>query len=172
MAEKISLVGLDKAAVLAALYRAARPQGMGCLHYNPKPMTIEEAHDLIAERSQDLYFDYLDGRVMKVDLSGDELDHYSYDLDNGAGKAAMVIGQLRKDPCDVNTKSIQDAHLSGVREGAEASCAGMEQKQEQAMIEIDGVQAFLLPISFYNVKDKLAPVIKGFWRKCREMYLG
>ena len=38
MSEKISLVGLSKAAVLAALYNASKPQGMGFLQFNPKPM--------------------------------------------------------------------------------------------------------------------------------------
>ncbi len=43
----ISINGLDKAAVLAALYNASRPQGMGFMHYDPKPMEVEEARTLL-----------------------------------------------------------------------------------------------------------------------------
>ena len=42
----ISLVGLDKAKILAALYNASRPLGMGFMQYDPAPMATEEARDL------------------------------------------------------------------------------------------------------------------------------
>lgn len=86
----INLDGLDKAAILAALYNGARPQGLGFLHYDPTPMTEEEARGLGHG-----YFDYLKGRVMKVDLSGDTLDPWLYDRDNGAGAAERIINGLR-----------------------------------------------------------------------------
>lgn len=38
-----------------------------------------------------IYFDYLQGRVMKVDLAGDELDPRLYDRDNGEGAARRAI---------------------------------------------------------------------------------
>jgi hypothetical protein len=40
------------------------------------------------------YFDYLQGRVMKVSLEGDELDARLYDRDNGEGAAAEAISAL------------------------------------------------------------------------------
>lgn len=40
---EISLVNVDKAAYLAALYNASQPQGMGFMHYDPTPMTREQA---------------------------------------------------------------------------------------------------------------------------------
>lgn len=92
--EVIDIGGLDKAAVLRALYTDARPQGMGFLHYDPKPMSVEEAQTLI--EVQGLYFDYLKGRVMKVNLAGDKLDPRLYDRDNGSGAAKKVIDFLRK----------------------------------------------------------------------------
>lgn len=76
----ISLVGLNKADVLAALYNASKPQGAGFIHYDPTPMTRKEAEQLLA---QGTYFDYLKGRVMKVDLSKDELNPWGFDRDNG-----------------------------------------------------------------------------------------
>lgn len=69
--------GLKKADVLAALYNASRPQGMGFLHYEPNPMTSEEAQVILDSGS--LYFDY--GGL--------------YDRDNGVGSAGAVIALLR-----------------------------------------------------------------------------
>jgi hypothetical protein len=91
MSEPISIAGLDKAAVLAALYNAARPLGMGMLHYTPEPMTLDEARDLL-ERTQ--YFDYVKGRVMKVRIHGDTLNSGLYDRDNGEGAAAQALAAL------------------------------------------------------------------------------
>ena len=87
----INLAGLDKAAVLAALYNASRPLGMGFLRYDPADMTVEEARELLKKYS---YFDYLKGRVMKVDLLGDSFDPWLYDRDNGKGAAMRVISAL------------------------------------------------------------------------------
>lgn len=39
----MDISGLSKASVLAALYNAARPQGMGFLQYDPKPMSEADA---------------------------------------------------------------------------------------------------------------------------------
>jgi len=71
MAEIISLTGLNKADVLAALYNASRPQMMGFMQYEAKPMTRAEAEQILKKAT---CFDYLNGRVMKVDISSDELD--------------------------------------------------------------------------------------------------
>jgi hypothetical protein len=89
----ISLEGLDKARVLAALYNHSRPQGMGFLHYDPKPMTIDEARLI----GTDHYIDYLKGRVMKVYLREDTLDTFLYDRDVGHGAAENVINKLREE---------------------------------------------------------------------------
>lgn len=95
---KISIKGLDKAEVLQALYNNSRPLGLGFL--NPKALqdiTIEECKEII-EKSipNDLYFDYLNGRVMKIDIADDILDSWLYDRDNGKGKAEQVINELRQ----------------------------------------------------------------------------
>ena len=88
----IDINGLNKALVLAALYNHSRPQGMGFLHYKAEKMTEEQAAELLKKRN---YFDYLHGRVMKVDLTGDTLDPRLYDRDNGAGEAAREIDRIR-----------------------------------------------------------------------------
>ena len=80
-----------KPAVLAVLYNNSKPQGFGFLHFDPKPMTVELAQELLDHQT---YFDYLKGRVMKVDLSGDELDPFLYDRDNGQGAAERAIATI------------------------------------------------------------------------------
>ena len=107
----ISLEGLDKAEVLAALYNASTPQGMGFLQYDPVPMDKDEAASLLAECT---YFDYLKGRVMKIDLGTDELDPRLYDRDNGNGAAALAIDSLQSGDDD----TIQKMHDAGKRDKA------------------------------------------------------
>jgi hypothetical protein len=93
----IGIKGLNKGAVLAALYNNTKiapahhraiDEG---LERDAGPMTAEEAGSL-EQRS----FDYLNGRVLKVDLTGDEFEEGFYDRVNGQGKAARVIDNLRR----------------------------------------------------------------------------
>lgn len=89
----VNISGISKGKVLAALYNASHSLGMGFLHYDPTPMTEDEADELLKCCT---YFDYLKGRVMKVDLSNDsEFDERLYDRDNGIGAAQRVIDKLR-----------------------------------------------------------------------------
>lgn len=95
MSDSIDIKGLDKAEVLAALFNASKQQGMGFLDARGAlPMTVNVARGVIQE-SRELYFDYLFGRVMKVDLSTDELDPGLYDRDNGQGAAERALRSLR-----------------------------------------------------------------------------
>jgi len=91
----IDIRGLDKAEVLAALYNASRPQGMGLLHFDPKPMTKDEAAALLKDGA---YFDYVKGRVMKVSLQTDDLEERLYDRDNGTGAAFRALEELLTRP--------------------------------------------------------------------------
>lgn len=87
----------NKADVLRVLYDAAKPQGLGFLHFDPAPMTRDEADSLLKGGSN--YFDYLKGRVMKVRICDDgELDPRLYDRDNGNGAAARAIEILKGQP--------------------------------------------------------------------------
>ena len=121
MQQTVQLKGLDKAAVLAALYNASRAQGMGFMHYDPTPMTVEEARALL-ESDDD--FDYLRGRVMKINLDGDELDTWAYDRDNGEGCVAKVIASLRETG-DVNSPLIQQIHKHGVLDATQETSLRM-----------------------------------------------
>lgn len=96
--EAINIKGIDKAKALSALYNNSKQQGMGFMHERgARPMSVAEAQaeiDSYAELTSGIYFDYLHGRVMKIDLSGDELDPWGYDRDNGEGAAARALAPL------------------------------------------------------------------------------
>ncbi len=115
MADKISLKGLEKAAVLAALYNGTRAQGLGFLNYSSSSMTPEEAKLRFGPNFG--YYDYVDGRVMKVNLEGEELDPWGYDRDNGQGAAERVINSLRATG-QANNPEIADLHQDGVKHAA------------------------------------------------------
>lgn len=87
----IDISKYEKADVLRVLYDAAKPQGLGFLNFTPSPMTRDEADELLKGQN---YFDYVKGRVMKVDLKGDALSPRWYDRDNGEGAAARAIATL------------------------------------------------------------------------------
>ena len=95
----IDISGLNKAHVLAALFNGSKQQGMGFLDESGAvAMTIKDAGKILTERAEltpSLYFDYVRGRVMKVDLTSDELRPALYDRDNGEGAAARVINDLK-----------------------------------------------------------------------------
>lgn len=79
----------DKARALKALYNASKPLGLGALQFDPNPMTDAEAKQIID--SGQTYFDYLKGRVMKVNLEGDSFDPRLFDRDNGQGAAENAL---------------------------------------------------------------------------------
>lgn len=85
----IDISSMNKAEVLARLFNNSQAQGMGFMQNHSKPMTKEEAQGLL-DRGQ-TYFDYIRGRVMKIDLSGDTLATHLYDRDNGTGAAASAL---------------------------------------------------------------------------------
>lgn len=89
----MDISGLDKAAVLAALYNASQQQGMGFMHARgARGMTVEQARE---ELSKQDYFDYLHGRVMKISLAKDEVNTALYNRDNGYGAAERAVDAIR-----------------------------------------------------------------------------
>lgn len=106
MSTTTDISGLDKAELLAALYNHAVPQGMGFLQATPGDMTKEEAEAILKNGTSDyvvpfsnssnhLYFDYVKGRPLKVDLSQDEMRTDLYNRDQGPNAAESVIESLR-----------------------------------------------------------------------------
>ena len=89
----MNIKGMSKAKILTELFNGASPIGMGAFHKMVHDMNEGNAEQII-ERGQ-VYFDYLHGRPLKIDLSGDELDTYLYNRDNGEGKAEEIIGKIK-----------------------------------------------------------------------------
>ncbi|MFI3241592.1 MAG: hypothetical protein R3Y43_03400 [Alphaproteobacteria bacterium] len=95
----ISIKGLNKVFAFKALYDGANQLGLGFL--NPlgaagTGMSIADAIIEVEEAKKYSYrgqisFDYVNGRVMKVDIGKDEFDPWLYDRDNGEGAAAKAI---------------------------------------------------------------------------------
>ena len=89
----LNIEGLDKAEVLCALYNASKVQGMGIFQATGAPMLVEEARELLTQTTD---FDYLHGKVMKINLKSDiEFEEWLYDRDNGQGTAQIIIECLR-----------------------------------------------------------------------------
>ena len=155
MGNQVSIKGLSKAKVLAALYNASRPQGMGFMHYDPAPMGEEEAEELLSERT---YFDYLKGRVMKISLSGDSVDPSGYDRDNGRGAVQQVVSALRQgEPEDGVTVSEQ--HEIGKSEAVQRAREGMSVTSTLHVEDVGGEQVSVLTVGLGDVADVLGPKI-------------
>ncbi|WP_257296677.1 hypothetical protein [Endozoicomonas sp. YOMI1] len=93
---KVSIAGLDKAIVLMALFNTSKPQGAGFFAPRAlKNMSIERAQQH-TERNLHLDFDYVDGRVIKTNISGDVADTRLYDRDNGDNAGLTAIEMAKK----------------------------------------------------------------------------
>jgi hypothetical protein len=97
----VDIKGIDKAELLAALWNNSKQQGMSFLDPNGYgTMSVDRARDILADRATlqgyTHYFDYLDGRVMKVDLQGDEMREDLYDRDVGQGEVQRIVDKLRQ----------------------------------------------------------------------------
>lgn len=89
----VDIKGLDKVEVLVALWNASRMQGMSFLGFSG-PLTASKAQEYIEQArhigmsgEEEIYFDYLNGKVMKIDIAPDFIDPRLYDRDNGEGAA-------------------------------------------------------------------------------------
>ena len=102
----LDIAGLDKAELLAAFYNASRPMGMGILQapFGPRVMTREDAERVIREGTGDyprgfgvnenLNFDYVYGRPLKINLSGDTVRVDFFEEDNEQ-PADQIISSVR-----------------------------------------------------------------------------
>lgn len=86
----VDISNKDKAEVVVSLYNNSHPQGIGFLHSTNKPITIEMAREFLDEST---HFNYLAGRVMKVDLSTNIVYTGHYNRFNGDGAAERAISQ-------------------------------------------------------------------------------
>ncbi len=88
----VDISGLDKEDVLIALYNNSKVQGMGGFQRISELLTRDHATELL---NHGTYFDYLYGKIMKVDLSDNEFDPWLYDRDNGNGAALRAIEDIK-----------------------------------------------------------------------------
>lgn len=105
----LNIKGLDKAEVLYSLWHNSHAQGMSFLGLPQKEFTLERAQELIKERGYDpegenrpncLYFDYVDGHVIKCNITGDEFDERLYERDCGEGSALKAIEYVEQHKLD------------------------------------------------------------------------
>ena len=144
---------LTKAQVLATLYNASRPLGMGFLHYTPEPMSDKEAQEIL-NTGQD-YFDYLKGRVMKISLKEDgQFEGGLYDRDNGAGAAQRAVSAaIAKGE---NAPEIREAHVTGTSAAAQRIQSILNTPSTQSA---DGS---VIHLDLADVADVLKPRINKF----------
>lgn len=99
--ENIDVSDIAPAELLAALYNRSHPQGMGFLQAQDGDMTEDKAQKLLQDSTGQIrdhtYFDYLQGRVMKVEINGKILSPCLYDRDLGQGAAQGVVDSFRTD---------------------------------------------------------------------------
>lgn len=157
--ERINIGGLTAAAVLAALYNASRPQGMGFLQYQPGDMTEEQAVKLFDAGHAHTYFDYLAGRVMKVSIPHDvaddtTIDVWGYDRDNGQGAAAAVISVLRGTGTTSNALT-SALHASGVEIAADIT----RQEMDRPNSVEQKPKAAVFTLGLADVADRLGPAV-------------
>lgn len=98
----INIKGLNKAEVLKALYDHSHVQGMGIYQTVPEGTVTVEHCQMLLDTTGYPYFDYLYGRVIKVDLSGDEFDERLYDRDCCPGAAERAVRRIRNRYCASN----------------------------------------------------------------------
>lgn len=149
---KVSIRGLDPADVLAALYNASCPTGMGFLAYQKAAMTGAQARELLDAGYTD--FDYLAGRPMKVSICGEDVETRLYDRNLGEGQGEKVIGILREtgDPCCAELLAIH------VAKTAEAAAWTKGQLNTSTRTEqVDGIPVMYL--GFADVADVLGEAV-------------
>ena len=137
----VDIKGLDKARVLKALYDHSHVQGSGFLQAVPDGVvTVEHCAGLLAKYS---YFDYLHGRVLKVDLSGDEFDERLYDRDCGEGAAQRAVDSIRAEQ-----EGGADAAKDARGEKKEPSLEEQAEMTKEAVHKILDILKELPPTSF------------------------
>lgn len=117
----VETCGLSKAAILAALYNAASKTGHGKKDGCPKTITEAEAAELLkACGDKYQYFDYLNGKRLKIDLTDSEKDgivagQYDYGQGRGTAKVAIDILKATGDPCHPDITALRMRSVKAAR---------------------------------------------------------
>lgn len=97
---EINIEGVDRARLIQELHAGTRALGMGALH-DRGPLSIEvirETLERCTDKARDeVRFDYLAGRPLKVSIKGNTLRGVRlYDRDAGQGAFARALERARK----------------------------------------------------------------------------
>ena len=96
VSDYVDITGIDKAELLSALFNGSKQQGIGFLSARGRSnVSRDDSVSIIAART-DLYFDYLYGRVLKVDLNENPMWTGLYNRDNGDQAAEKIIERLKQ----------------------------------------------------------------------------
>jgi hypothetical protein len=110
----ISIKGIDKPTLLAALYNASIPRETK--EYDPATMSVAEARLMLARSNK---FGKVNGRMLHITLDGTSLRTVQYDMANGAGAAAAIVDSLYLGlgPDSIVTQTIHQCGLLAARGG-------------------------------------------------------
>lgn len=129
---KINISKMSKAIVLMALYNASKMQGNSFLGGDGSAMTEAEASERLKSQTS---FDYLNGKVMKIELGGDLLETWLYDRDNGDGAALKAIQGQYPDVVAMTEEEAKETvvikDLQYTKANKEQSEARMNRKKEK-----------------------------------------
>jgi len=89
----INIKDLDRDRLLEELWNRSKPALFYTSTGLPAPVFNLEKYK--REISEDGYIDYFCGRLIKTNLSGDIVDPYLYDRDNGEGAFQSVVDKLK-----------------------------------------------------------------------------
>ena len=73
----IDVTGVDLVKFAQKVYELSVPQGLGFLHFTPKPLSDEEAKELICNGELDM--DYVHGRACKMNVRDNKINDAWYD---------------------------------------------------------------------------------------------
>ena len=95
----VQIEGIPKDRVLMALYNGSKhPKQEFFLNQSAKKgmsEAVAQAHiELRRSHGKRLDFDYIDGRVIKADITGDHFDSRCYDMENGHGAAQRAVSGI------------------------------------------------------------------------------
>ena len=103
---------LSRAEALAALFNAAKPQGLGYMQYNASHVMDKLEAEMILAKGD--YVDYLEGRVIKTKFDSDiEIDTTLYDRDNGEDAGAAAIFSATDSKLYGNRFGVEDGMNGG-----------------------------------------------------------
>lgn len=114
----IHTAGIRTAAILAALYNAAIKIGHGEKNPGPDTITLDQASEILKAQPKGRngkklrYFDYLNGKRLKIDLSGAYTSgivagQYDFYFGQGTAKRAIEILKATGNPCHPDILALQ-----------------------------------------------------------------